>query len=443
MLINADTLSTDPVELVAEAIGLPRVGMGFIHGPSRHAKSLVTNNELGLAIANGTEFFGKPTVHGSVALCLGEGLYDAGIRKQARLSREQKDRLEQAGQIAADQGSAAAQAWLDEQPPFTDERLFVMTRPFPVPVRSEGQLTQELTRAITELRQIPDLELVILDTVSNFTGGLSISNDASANRFLLGMEAMMSALDCCVLGVTHSKSDGSGMNGSQRLFNGADFVIAVKPESGAPVTPGGSPTGAVLVSEKNKFGEPFEPLGYKIEPCAWHEPARDPETDELIPGTPPRLVTSATVRLSTDDDSDTSLRMPGTGRPRQAPPLPQIVEVNAERASKRSGLRRSTRPATFRSQAASERSEDPDVTARTGLVAALLSGTCPETDCGKTAGVSCNPGTGAAYTVLAMQPLVVAHTARVQERLSAGATDETALSAQFQPGDRFLAELRN
>src|SRR5215469_17503359 len=113
-LVSAEDLDTSPPEYLVEGM-IPFVGTGFIWGESRWGKSLLVNGELALAIANGTEFFGRQTVQGSVAVCLGEGLYDAGVRKQARLAREQADRFKMTAQLVQDYGSEErAKRWLDE-----------------------------------------------------------------------------------------------------------------------------------------------------------------------------------------------------------------------------------------------------------------------------------------------------------------------------------------
>src|SRR5215467_356582 len=123
-LVNADDLDTSPPEFLVEGM-IPLTGTGFIWGESRWGKSLLINGELALAIANGTKFFGKRTVQGSVAICLGEGLYDAGVRKQARLAREADDRVKIATSLVSE-GYTEDQAkrWLDSLPPYTDDALF-------------------------------------------------------------------------------------------------------------------------------------------------------------------------------------------------------------------------------------------------------------------------------------------------------------------------------
>ncbi len=328
MLVHSDDLDTSPPDWLVDGL-IPRVGAGFAWGKSRWGKSLLVNGELGLAVANGTEFFGRKAVHGSVAVALGEGLYDAGVRKQARLARQQKDNIAYAARIAVKHGDDAAKAWLDEQPDYNGDNLYFMTEPFVLPVDHGGEPTRTLRTAISSLSQIPDLELVILDAFSDFSGGLSISNDASANRSMLGMKTLVRELECCVLAVAHPLQNGTRMLGAGRLFNAADFVIQIEPDE---TTAPGMPQSATVICEKNKYGSPFDPFGYVIEQCAWHEPVRD--DDGELTGSR-ALVTSATVRPRGDEPHQAA---PGPRRDKQ--PLPKLTDAPG-RPRKRSGVLRS------------------------------------------------------------------------------------------------------
>jgi hypothetical protein len=331
-LVNAEHLDTSAPEFLVEGM-IPLTGTGFIWGESRWGKSLLTNGELALAIANGTKFFGRATVQGSVAVCLGEGLYDAGVRKQARLAREQDDRFKIAAQLGVEHGDVeAAKLWLDEQVPYNDDNLFYMTEPFVLPLDNGGEPTRSLRAAIDALSQVPNLALVILDALSDFTPSLSISNDASANRIVQGMKMMARELDCVVIAVAHPTRDGSRMLGAGRLFNSSDFVMKVEPD-------GRTPRGyqaAVVACEKNKYGPPFEPFGYYIDPCAWHEPVLDAEgmpTGELD------LVQSATVRPR---DGSLGAHVQESEEPKPRKELPKLIDLNQTEMApkrKRTGIR--------------------------------------------------------------------------------------------------------
>jgi hypothetical protein len=323
-LVVAEDLDTSPPEFLVEGM-IPLVGAGFIWGKSRAGKSLLTNGELALSIVNGTDFFGRQVAKGSVAICLGEGLYDAGVRKQARLAREQNDRVAIAARLAEDIGDfEAAKAWLDEQPPYDDDGLFYMTEPFILPLANGGEPTQSLRAAADALRQIPDLQLVIIDALSDFTPSLSISNDASANRVVQGLKFLVRELDCAVLAVAHPVGNGSKMLGAGRLFNAADFVIQVEPDTGT----NRSIPGASVICEKNKYGKMFEPFSYYIEPCAWYEDYLD---DDGNPTGEQALVESATIRATNTDTIP--------AKPRQKAALPKFVAPADNGRKKRNGVR--------------------------------------------------------------------------------------------------------
>jgi hypothetical protein len=327
-LVNAEDLDTSPPDYLVEGM-IPLVGAGFIWGKSRAGKSLLTNGELALAIANGVPFFGREVAQGSVAICLGEGLYDAGVRLKARMAREQNDRIAIGTQLSEKFGLDSVKQWLDEQPPYTDDNLFYMTEPFILPLANGGEPTQSLRAAADSLSQIPNLQLVIIDALSDFTPSLSISNDASANRVVAGLKFLVRELDCAVLAVAHPTGNGAKMLGAGRLFNAADFVIQVQPDEGT----GRIPSGANVICEKNKYGKPFEPFSYYIEQCAWHEPYLDDEgnpTDEIA------LVESATIRAR---QSVSQVRFDNSSQPRRQPKLPQFVEPENATRRKRNGIR--------------------------------------------------------------------------------------------------------
>jgi AAA domain len=331
MLIDANQLDTSPPEWLVDGM-IPRVGVGFWYGPRYTGKSLAVDVELALAVANGVPFFGRETVQGTAIVGLGEGLYDAGVRKQARLAREQQDRIAYAAQISVAHGEDVAKAWLDQQKPYTDDNLKYLTTPFTVPVTrmyGEGDITPSMQGFINRAARYPDLELVVLDSISDFTAGLSISNDTSANRTMLGLKWLARELDCCILCVAHPTERGDKMLGAGRLGNAADFVIASRPEDSK--TKSGEDVSSVTC-EKNKYGGRFTPFSYRVEKCAWNEPVldyQDNPTDETV------LVTSATIRAMDDDEHEL--------RPmKKKLPLPAIQRIESG-PRKRNGMLRKVR----------------------------------------------------------------------------------------------------
>lgn len=417
MLINAEDLDTSPPRYAVDKL-IPEVGVGFGYGPSYTGKSLVFGVELGLAIANGTPFFGHPVIQGSVIYCLGEGLGDAGVRKQARLIREQADRQARAAAIEAREGPEAAAAWLASLPPYTDERLFVQPYGFSVPVSPDMTPGRELRQMVTEMGQIPDLELVILDSAADFTG-LSLANDTSAKRFMTGLKWMQSELDCCVFVIAHPSNkgrEGQGLPGT-RLFASSDFVYGIQPD---PDSPDGVKT-ATITAEKVKSGPLPDAFAYVIEPAGWHEPARD-DTGELT-GAEPVWTTSATVRLREDDQGGGGLRLPGS-KPRRKLALPPLEEVPAK-PRKRNGIRRN---AGFRPDPAQESGE------RERLAAAILSVPCSGiAGCEADPRRTCTPVPGTDAPV-PLYGAYAAHVERMTDAIVAGRAGLKEVTATFGDG---------
>jgi hypothetical protein len=329
-LLNADMLDDSPPEWTVDGV-IPRIGYGIIRGPSYSGKSLVADTELGLAIANGTPFFGKETVHGCSVIAFGEGLYDAGLRLRARLARQQRDNELLAGQAGGTDEERAAR--LAEMPSYTDERVFIIDGPFAIPVTQQGEPSESMRHVLAQLRVIPDLELIVIDALSDFSGGLSISNDTSANRYVLGLKMLVRELDCVVLVVAHNTADDKKMLGAQRFYNAADFELCVTPDDNAP----GDLKTATITCGKSKYGPEFEPLSYQIEPCEWETALENADADA---DAEPETVTvkSATVRFQMDAQAigSNALRLPGNGRA----PSRELPEIrDAARPRKRAGVR--------------------------------------------------------------------------------------------------------
>ena len=296
-VIHFGDMDLTPPRYLVEGMIPEGPSIGFVWGPSRAGKSLLVNVEMALAVVNGAEFAGRKTSEGSVAIVFGEGKYDAGIREQARLARGDADREAVAKNLQEPERSK----WLEENPEWHDDGLYAITAPFEVPLSSHGEPTFSLKVAIASLSQIPDLKLVILDALSDFTN-LSISNDTSANRVVQGMKMMARELGCVVLAIAHPNYNDKRMRGP-RLFNAADFVIRIMPDDDEDGV-------ATVVCEKLKCGAPWAPFSYRIEPTAIYV---EDDGDEVV-------VPSATIRI-------TSSYKTGIERKKRPGPKPRIAAV--------------------------------------------------------------------------------------------------------------------
>lgn len=328
MLIDASDLDTSPCKWLVDGL-IPEIGTGLWYGPSRVGKSLLINVELALAVANGVEFFGHETRQGTVVLCLGEGLYDAGVRLAARIARQDKENLAAVKAAEREFGPEFAAAVEEAQPLYTDAGIKVETHAFAVPVIARmGGMTandRSFDMALASFKTIDNLALIVLDTVRKFSGGRSLTNDTQAGKFMLGMQQLAEELDCVVLGVNHETADGSKMRGSGVLFENSDFVAAFVPEK---VTPG-EPPAATVTCEKNKYGPEFDAFGYELEQDEMWLPVYDEDTGEPLTedGEPvTRLTPVATVRQRTTVN--------GVMAPRV---LPDIRQAQGKR--KRTGVR--------------------------------------------------------------------------------------------------------
>jgi hypothetical protein len=295
-IIHFSDMDSTPPRYLVEGMIPEGPSIGFVWGPSRAGKSLLVNVELALAVVNGADFAGRKTSEGSVAIVFGEGKYDAGIREQARLARGYADRERVASNLQEPERSK----WLEENPEWHDDGLFAITAPFELPLSSHGEPTLDLKVVIAQLKMIPNLKLVILDALSDFTN-LSISNDTSANRVVQGMKMLARELECVVLAIAHPNYNDKRMRGP-RLFNAADFVVRIMPdddESGL----------ATVVCEKLKCGAPWSPFSYKIESTSIY--VDDGEGNEIV-------VDSATIRITSDYKT-------GIQRKKRPGPKPRIV----------------------------------------------------------------------------------------------------------------------
>ena len=330
MLIDADQLDTSPTEWLVKDM-IPRVGVGYWYGPRWTGKSLAVDVELALAIGNGVPFFGREVVQGTVIVGLGEGLLDAGVRNEVRRSREKQDRVAIAARIAVQQGDDAAKAWLDVQPEYTANKIKYLTLPFGLPFTrddGEGVPTRSMTNFINRAKKIKDLELVVLDSLSDFTGGISISNDTSANRVVLGLKHLARELNCFVLCVAHPTERGDKMIGAGRLGNAADFIAKSTPED----KDGEGRDVSTVICEKNKYGGRFDPFSYAVEPYKWFEPILDEWGD---PTGEAKLESSATIRQLDLDNAprgDVVIELDEDYEPFRS------VDVSDGRPRKRSGV---------------------------------------------------------------------------------------------------------
>ena len=407
MLLNASDLDTSPVEFLTA--GIPRIGHGFLYGPSTAGKSLVAL-DLALAVANpGAKWCGhEVNYHGTVAYLMGEGVSSMGVRVQARLAREQSDQTAAVAAEQRDHGDQAARAMIAALPRYDSANLKIWPESFPMYFDRSERPTAGMKQAVAQLATLVEggLELVIVDAIADYTGQLSLSNWSSANRITKGLKYLASELDCFILCVSHTTADKSKMIGSQRLFDSSDAVLEIIPDD---VSAPGAMASATVTARKDKSDQLADGWGYVVEPCRWEQPAED-EDGNPVPGELIE-VRSATVRRI----EQARPSAPAPEPQRQAPPLPELQAV--ERRTKRNGIRRHGLHAV------------PDPAPRRDLTAALLSVQCP--DCSRLGGgMRCDVKMAGSSGLIpvSFDPLVAVHADRAVAAWMAGHLTEAELN---------------
>ena len=419
---------------------IPEMGVGWGWGPRTVGKSLVLGVELGLAIANGTPWFGHPATKGKVVYCAGEGVYDLGIRIEARLAREERDRTLAIAKIAQESGDEAARQYAASLPPFTDDNLYIIPKTFVVPLISPSMTqTDSLRNVITEIQRLntpgeddidPEtgrvkdsflwVQLVILDPAAKFAGR-SQSNDNSANLIMSGLAELSAAVNSFVLVIAHPTEKGDKMLGAGALLNLADTDIEIrKDEVSAP----GAPQTASIISHKSKYSALFPTIGYQVEPCEWDQPELG---DDGQPDGKMVRVRSATVRmLEGQADSRPAQAGPAQEKTEPRKPLPEIRDVEKP-SRRRTGIRpeqrdhhgltvvpASTAPPGTRSLNTLIAEADT----KRDAVHLVLAQQCP--DCGRQGGVGCDARMEPAPLLLGRLPSgpLYAHESRVEAAMN-------------------------
>lgn len=257
MLLKARRLDTTPPEDVIKGM-LPETGVAFLYGPSWHGKSLVVL-AMEMAIANGLPFMGREVKQGRAVMSMGEGLYDAGVRKQALIM-------------------ASGEAGIT----LSDAGLFFEDQGFDLGDKTQAQL------AIQRWKPIAGLQIAAIDPVTMFTGGRPIESPAVAARLMSNAIMISQQLRVLILLVHHTTKNSDDMRGAKVLFDLADCVIFVKDN--------------VISHRKMKAGPLPDPAEFEIEPVGWI----DDETGEMV--------RTAIVRQVTDDLDDDDLADLGNAR---------------------------------------------------------------------------------------------------------------------------------
>jgi hypothetical protein len=172
-----------------------------LYGPSGSYKTFLALS-LGLSIANGIDFAGRPVRAGSVAYVAGEGC-PTGFRKRWHAWNEQH------------RGSAAAPLrYLQSDFTLTDEKHV-------------GELRTLLEK--TEAQLPAPFGLVIIDTLARALGAYDESSAKDMGRFIKGCQDLQSGRRMTVLLVAHTgKKADKGIRGSSSLTAALDTILSTQ-----------------------------------------------------------------------------------------------------------------------------------------------------------------------------------------------------------------------
>jgi hypothetical protein len=180
---------------------LPANSLACLYGPSDTYKTFISMS-LGLCIANGIDFAGRPVTPGSVAYVAGEGS-GTGFRKRWYAWNRQYD------------GSAAAP-------------LRYMQSDFALTKEKDVSELRELLKEAEKGLPSP-FGLVIIDTLARALGDCDENSTKDMGRLIEGCQALQHDGDRTVLLVAHTgKKSQKGIRGSSALFAALDTVLATK-----------------------------------------------------------------------------------------------------------------------------------------------------------------------------------------------------------------------
>lgn len=224
VLTIAELAALPPVEYLVPGV-LPQRGLGFLYGPSGHGKSFVAL-DMGLSIAAGVAYAGRPTIKAHVLYVVAEGT--SGVSKRI-------------------------DAWMAHNPHGDPGDRF---RVLPEAVNladPNGVDTGALAAICGEF----GCQLVVIDTMARAMTGFDENSARDIGVFVANAELVAKAIDGLVLPVHHTGKDiTKGMRGNSAAFGGADVVIECT-RVGQEVT---------LRCPKLKDDEEFRPLQFVMTP---------------------------------------------------------------------------------------------------------------------------------------------------------------------------------
>jgi hypothetical protein len=208
--------------------GMLRAGeLAVLYGPPGRWKTFIAL-DFALSIATGEAWCGHTTASGGVLYIAGEGLYAIRERTKAWVQRfGRESRIERA----------------------LHERFFVLGDP----VSFLEAERERLLKLIESLKP----SLIVVDTLARCMAGADENSAEDMGLLIRACDRLRRATGATVLLVHHSgKSDPQTERGSSALRGACDTMLAVSGDPGKRVT---------LRCEKQKEGEPFEPITFELD----------------------------------------------------------------------------------------------------------------------------------------------------------------------------------
>lgn len=175
---------------------LPKAEVGVAYGPPGAGKSFLVT-DLALAVATGAAWRGRKTAKGSVAYIVAEGA--GGFRLRLRALSEHND-------VAL---AGLPIYILDDAPNLLEKK--------------------DVADLVAALRTLPDLQLVVVDTLAQTTPGANENSGEDMGRALGHCKAIHRATGAMVLLVAHSGKDESrGIRGWSGIKGALDVEIQVE-----------------------------------------------------------------------------------------------------------------------------------------------------------------------------------------------------------------------
>lgn len=224
LLSIADIEAMPPPEWLIDGL-LPAQGLIVPYGPPKVGKTFIVLS-MGLHVAAGKDWFGRPVRQGVVIYIAGEGLGGLALRIKAM-------RLEYG--IPADA-------------PF-------YVRPKAVNFR-DAQAVAELVAMARETAAGRPIAMIVIDTLARAMPGVDENSAQEVGIVIAACDMVKEELRCAVAPIHHTGKDQErGMRGSNAIHGAVDTTLRIKAAGERRVQ---------MINEDQKDGEPAPPMTFEM-----------------------------------------------------------------------------------------------------------------------------------------------------------------------------------